>query len=158
MVLYPVGSVWNELTLLEQYRQPCGKQAISMMKFKCSCGCLFDRKLQTFQRHLKEKIYMDCGRCNLHILHKDEYTSYHAMLSRCYTLSDKSYDNYGGRGIEVCQRWRISFRNFLEDMGKRPPHKPTLERLNVNEHYTPENCVWADYSEQNANRRPYKWK
>jgi hypothetical protein len=73
------------------------------------------------------------------------------MLSRCYKPSNASYQNYGGRGIKVHERWH-SFDNFLEDMGVRLEGK-TLERERVNEDYSPGNCKWATKEEQYRNKR-----
>jgi len=79
------------------------------------------------------------------------YGTWRAMMNRCYVKKQKSYKHYGGRGINVCERWH-RFENFLADMGERPPGK-TIERRNNDHSYTPENCVWADPKTQTANRR-----
>lgn len=75
------------------------------------------------------------------------------MKSRCYYEQDKSYHRYGGRGIEVCERWRKSFAAFLEDMGRKPSRCHTLDRLRVDGNYEPGNCRWATQIEQQNNRR-----
>jgi hypothetical protein len=73
------------------------------------------------------------------------------MRMRCNNKDAKSYAEYGGRGIKVCERWGC-FENFLADMGERPPGK-TLERQNNDGDYEPSNCCWATALEQSQNRR-----
>lgn len=85
------------------------------------------------------------------------YHTWESMNSRCYTPSNGSYVNYGGRGIEVCSRWRGSegFLNFRDDMGDRPEGL-TLDRIDVSKGYSPDNCRWADGSTQCYNTRQPK--
>lgn len=79
---------------------------------------------------------------------------YDSMIQRCYNKNNDNYHNYGKRGIKVCDRWKSSYENFESDMGKRP-ESMTLDRIDVNGNYSPDNCKWSSVSEQLENKRPY---
>lgn len=83
------------------------------------------------------------------------YVSWTGMINRCSNASQPCYPRYGGRGISICLRWRESFQNFLSDMGERPEGK-TLDRIDPNGNYEPDNCRWATAKEQAANKRTKK--
>ena len=109
-----------------------------------SCGCLKKEKSQA--TGLKNK---DSGKHNMS--NTSTYRSYVDMKNRCYNKHSKKYYRYGGRGITVCDRWLESFENFLEDMGEKP-NGLTLDRIDNNGNYEPNNYRWATITQQNINK------
>ena len=79
------------------------------------------------------------------------YSSWWHMIDRCMNLLSKNYKNWGGRGITVCERWK-DINNFISDMGEKP-FGFSIERIDVNGNYTPENCIWIENKLQSRNRR-----
>jgi len=80
------------------------------------------------------------------------YVTWMSMKARCYDNRTRSYEHYGGRGITVCERWRKSYHNFIADMGEKPDGH-TLDRIDNEKGYSPDNCKWSTPKEQAQNKR-----
>ena len=150
---HTVGSRFGRLVIVSRSgrdvlcRCDCGTLTTVTIANLCtghtaSCGCL--RTEKTISRSLKH----GAARRKQHSL---AYESWCDMLKRCTNPKSKSWPDYGGRGITVCDAWR-EFAAFLADMGERPAGY-TLERKDCNGPYNKENCVWATRQQQNRNTR-----
>lgn len=86
-----------------------------------------------------------------------EYRAWCEIVKRCEQAARSNFNDYGGRGIGICESWRSSFDQFYLDVGPRPSPKHSIDRINNNGNYEPGNCKWATSLEQCRNRRSNVW-
>jgi len=155
----------------------------TIWKCKCKCGVVVERSLNYLQKIIKKRssvieMWRVCCGCShaeakkqMGIVvgnlekkgkHKKsrthEYNTWSNLKSRC-SIKRKSpiYKNYWGSGIKVCDRWMDSFENFYSDMGPRPNDKSSIDRIDTNGNYEPNNCRWATDKEQGINKNTTRW-
>ena len=147
------GKKFGKWTVIKE-----GQKRGEKNRWLCECEC--GRQSQCYVSDLtsgKSVACRSCGRASHGfssptIGRKRVYNIWIAMRQRCRNRNHKHFKYYGGRGIKVCQRWD-DFSNFLADMGRPPTKKHSIDRINNDGDYTPDNCRWATNAQQQANKR-----
>ena len=148
-----IGKKFGKFTIISE-AVPFSRGKNRFYTCKCDCGVEKDVQISSLTSGRSKS----CGKggCNHALKHglsrTKEYAHYSSVKARCYTESASGYEDYGAVGIRLCDRWlgENGFKNFLEDMGKAPEGL-SLDRIDVNGNYSPENCRWATQSLQSYN-------
>lgn len=153
------GDTFGRLTLISRVGRV---DSDFIWECKCSCGLVVSVRQKSlangktkscgcFQKEAAKVSNKTHGKS-----YSSEYESWSAMHTRCSNPRQRSFKDYGAKGIVVCARWD-NFENFLEDMGSKPTPKHTLERKDNNLGYSSENCKWATRRDQNRNTSKTVW-
>lgn len=154
------GRRYGRLLVVSQAENGISNGGSSSVRWTCKCDC--GNITESSARNLRAGNVKSCGCLGNEIRGQSSKThgmtrtkTYRAWAhakDRCYRANDPRFPRYGGRGITMCDRWKNSFENFLEDMGEAPQNL-TLERSDRDKNYTPENCLWDTRKAQANNTR-----
>ena len=160
-----IGKKYNSLIILKESSGTITKGGNKKRTITCVCDCgiIKDFILQSVLNGYSKS----CGCYNLkkcseraikrnskhNLYYTSEYNAWQNMKKRCLNPKHKSYKDYGGRGITICESWIVSFENFISDMGFKKDKKLSIERIDNNKGYSKDNCVWANKTKQSRNVR-----
>lgn len=145
-----IGDRYGRLVVVEQ----TDKRRDGCIVFLCECDC--GKMHEVASTNLTRGKVRSCGcsqSVSANMSRTPTYKTWAHAKDMCYNANNRQYKNYGARGIRMCERWRDSFKRFLEDMGERPSKAHCLCRIDINGHYEPKNCKWDLHIAHGNNRR-----
>ena len=151
------GQIFGKWRVLERCDAPSTTREKGAF-WLCECTCQTEYKAREKfpgARLRAGRFANGCKTCKTPYSHTATYQSWRGMRERCINPKHASFDRYGGRGITVCERWTHSFKNFIEDMGERPAGT-SIDRINNNGNYEPNNCRWATTKQQSSNTSSFR--
>jgi len=148
------GREFGMLTVIEE--DSTLVYAAGHLYWRCQCACNNEIMVSIPSHHLLQGRETSCGCHKKKNLRSMMERRWESMIKRCYDPDNINYKYYGFRGIRVHKRWRLSFDNFLADLGY-PPTRHTLGRINNDGNYSPDNCRWETIKKQNNNKSDNRW-
>jgi len=155
------GFSYGKLTAIYPVKSTIKPAAKKSLMWFCVCEC--GRKSVVRGSHLRMGKINSCGcskgmyisekKTKHGLCHTAEYRSWSMMKNRVFNKKNPAYKNYGGRGISMCDEWIESFERFYADMGNKPSPDHSIDRINNDGDYCPENCKWSTSIEQSRNTR-----
>lgn len=155
------GQIFERLTVIKQVESYVSPKGYKQSQWLCKCEC--GTELIVTAQRLKSKNTKSCGCLKKELLKKTktkhnksytkEYKAYYSIKNRCYNPKDAHYNYYGKKNIKMCDKWLENVENFINDVGPAPSKIHSIDRINPDGNYEPNNVRWATQTVQNINKK-----